>query len=477
MKPPRILVDLNIAFNNGYCGIGNENRLLFKLLSDMPHVQADGLLTSSSNYSIFSTYKQPKSKLAAVAQANYFFLEKLQHEPALKNKMLAALKLYPFYLLKKKRFDLYDLDPMFGDVVWRHTFQKTLAAEDKQSILQNKFYFSDLSGKHASIASYFNRNYQLNTPEHDIALFLEPTAITVSPQTKKVVRYHDAIPVTAPDFTGTRYSKRVLNLLNLCGKDSYYICNSEPTRTALLSINPALEARTFMVPCALATNYQPVSDFARLKQILMTRLSSQLVQPDQLPVIRARIDAMTELNYIVNLATLDPKKNHITLIRAWEQLNYQYPGKVKLIISANPGWMSEEAQNLMRTHIEMGNIIHVANLASDEMPYVISHAKAFVFPSYVEGFGLPPLEAMQCGTPTIVSDIAAHRWVMGDASLFCDPYSVDSLAEAIAKIAYQTDAEPLRQTLISKGHEQVRKYSLSTLAPQWSDVLERIRQL
>lgn len=145
------------------------------------------------------------------------------------------------------------------------------------------------------------------------------------------------------------------------------------------------------------------------------------------------------------------------------------------MIAANPGWLAKEAEDMMRPHIETGNIIHLNNLSLDEISSLFTQAKAFIFPSYTEGFGLPPLEAMQCECPTIVSDIPTHRWVMGDASLYCDPYNPDSLTEAMVKLIYHPKAEELRQDLIRKGLERVSLYSEKALKGQWEEVFSHIK--
>jgi glycosyltransferase involved in cell wall biosynthesis len=299
--------------------------------------------------------------------------------------------------------------------------------------------------------------------------------VSVAPGTIKIVRYHDAIPITEPDFSGSLFSYGTINNLDACARDSWFVCNSEPTRDALLAIKPELETKTFVIPCAMSSNYRQVKDANVLKKILLTRLSTQIVPANELQKVREQISGTNELSYILNLAALDPKKNHVNLIRAWEKLNYQQKTKIKLVISANSGRFAQEAEDMMRPHIQQGDIIHLNNISTEEIPYLFSHAQAFVFPSYTEGFGLPPLEAMQCECPTIVSDIPAHRWVMGDASLYCDPYSVDSIYQAMSRLCFGPGAHAERELLVRNGLEQVKRYSSDKLSGEWEQVFNKIK--
>ena len=477
MKKHNVLVDLKVAMNNGYCGIAKENRLVFKMLANAETIKTNGMLVSTNLSTVFNQYQHADSSVESIAQANRFFHEALHHEPLLKARLLTKLKFAKHFFLKRNRFNLYKINPVFSNTIWRNVFNKSLGPNDKETILKNDFYFSNLTTLHTGSAAYFKRKLHLDTSQHDFAIFLEPMPVSVSSNTIKIVRYHDAIPVTEPDFSGSGYSHGTINTLKICAEDSYFVCNSEPTREALLQIKPELESKTFMIPSAISSNYKKVINEGILKQIMLTRLSGKIVKPDYLPLLRKQIQNTTNMNYIFNLATLDPKKNHMLLINAWEKLNYQYDGQIKLVIAANSGWFSKETEKMMLPHIELGNIIHLDNLSIEELPYLLSHARMFVFPSYTEGFGLPPLEAMQCECPTIVSDIPAHRWVMGDASLYCDPYDADSLTHAMAKLLYKPDAKGLSAELSRKGLERVNRYTEASLSGQWEQLFDRIKSV
>jgi len=84
--------------------------------------------------------------------------------------------------------------------------------------------------------------------------------------------------------------------------------------------------------------------------------------------------------------------------------------------------------------VKNGDIIWLQDVFKHELEILLSHAKAFVFVSLVEGFGIPPLEAMSCSVPVVSSDISVHRWVQGDAPLYCNPYDCQDIAKSIEAV-------------------------------------------
>jgi glycosyltransferase involved in cell wall biosynthesis len=148
---------------------------------------------------------------------------------------------------------------------------------------------------------------------------------------------------------------------------------------------------------------------------------------------------------------------------------------LKLLVVGSPGWKFEPILAAMRGLVAAGDIIHLERVASDELRTLYARAAAFVFPSFAEGFGFPPLEAMQCGTPVIASDIPAHRAVMGDAALYCDPYDVPAMAAAIERLLASEESQSLRAELIARGLERVKLYSQERCVGQWVELLERLK--
>jgi glycosyltransferase involved in cell wall biosynthesis len=110
----------------------------------------------------------------------------------------------------------------------------------------------------------------------------------------------------------------------------------------------------------------------------------------------------------------------------------------------------------------------------DELPLVYAGASAYIIPSLSEGFGLPPLEAMACGTPVISSRESCMPEILGDVPLYFDPYDIEDMAKAMEKIIVDKD---LRKKMISAGLEQVRKYSWDDTAKKTLEVYREVLKL
>ena len=180
--------------------------------------------------------------------------------------------------------------------------------------------------------------------------------------------------------------------------------------------------------------------------------------------------------YILAVSTLEPRKNFTSVVRAWERIRYQHDPDLKLIIVGRPGWRFEPTLAAMRPRILEGSLLHLQDVSSVELQALYAQAECLVSPSYSEGFGFPPLEAMQWGTPAIVSDIPAHRWAMGDAVLYVDPYSVPDIAKKIAQIVVADDRETLRRELRAKAVRQLARYAPEAVGDQWAELFARLKR-
>lgn len=160
--------------------------------------------------------------------------------------------------------------------------------------------------------------------------------------------------------------------------------------------------------------------------------------------------------YFLYLGTLEPRKNIEGLIQAYAKVKKKNMGAVPdLVIAGKKGWNFERIFALVEEYRLEESVIFTGYITEQEIPLLLSGAAAFVFPSFYEGFGLPPLEAMACGTPVISSNAASIPEVVGDAGILIDPYQVDALAEAMEQIATQKE---LRERLREKGLKRSRMF-------------------
>ena len=170
--------------------------------------------------------------------------------------------------------------------------------------------------------------------------------------------------------------------------------------------------------------------------------------------------------YILAVSSIDPRKNFNRHVKAFLQLKL---GDTKLILvgARNAVFSDTKLGSILR---KTENVVLAGYIRDDELIALYRNALCLVYPSLYEGFGLPPLEAMACKCPVVVSRTASLPEVCADAAYYVDPHNVDSIAEGIYKVA--TD-DQLRKTLIEKGSKQVTAFSWEKSAQK---LLESIKQ-
>lgn len=160
--------------------------------------------------------------------------------------------------------------------------------------------------------------------------------------------------------------------------------------------------------------------------------------------------------YILFVGTLEPRKNIVRLIEAFKKIKDKLKGEFKLILIGGRGWYYKDIFATIKRLGLDDSVRYLDYIAREDLPPILNGAEAFVYPSLYEGFGLPPLEAMACGVPILVSDVSCFPEVFGDSALRVDPYSVDEIADGIYRIL--TDRN-LREALRQKGLKKAREYS------------------
>ena len=167
--------------------------------------------------------------------------------------------------------------------------------------------------------------------------------------------------------------------------------------------------------------------------------------------IKTKYDTGKE--YILAVGTIEPRKNLSTLLKAFAIINDK---NIKLVLAGKNGWINEDFFNLLETLNIKNRIIFTGYISMEELAALYSGAKAFVFPSIYEGFGLPLLEAMGCGCPVIASNCSSIPEITEDAAMLFNPQDYKELAKCINEMLENKD---LRATYIQKGFERSRKFN------------------
>ncbi|MCS6803238.1 MAG: glycosyltransferase family 1 protein [Chloroflexota bacterium] len=223
------------------------------------------------------------------------------------------------------------------------------------------------------------------------------------------------------------------------------IAVSEQTKRDVVALYGVPAERIHVIYEGVASRFQPVDD------------------PAQRAALRQRLGLPER--FLLYLGTIEPRKNLIALLDAYQSL-VAAGETADLVIAGRRGWLFEPVFAHVR-RLGLERRVHFLGWVEDaDTPTLLSAARAFVFPSLYEGFGLPPLEAMACGTPVVASNTSSLPEVVGDAGLLVPPTDRAALAAALRRVLAD---DPLVTALREKGLRRARRFrwektALETLA-------------
>ena len=194
---------------------------------------------------------------------------------------------------------------------------------------------------------------------------------------------------------------------------------------------------------------------------------------DKRELQRVRHTYGIDRDYILSVGSIQPRKNLARLVKAYASLRGECSADKlpKLVLVGKCAWLYDET---LRTLDELGvkdSVILTGYVPEADLPALYSSALCFVYPSYFEGFGLPPLEAMKCGAPVIVGNRTSLPEVVGDAGLTVDPFDVDAIAGAIRKLMNDST---LRATLSLMGQERASAFTWRETARQTLRIYQEV---
>lgn len=175
-------------------------------------------------------------------------------------------------------------------------------------------------------------------------------------------------------------------------------------------------------------------------------------------------------HYFLCVGRIERKKNPLTAVRAFEMFKERRGAgdPYELVFVGSPGFGFDEVKRYLQFHPLRDHVRFLPYLPEAEVAALMNGATAFLFPSWYEGFGIPSVEAMACGTAVIASDIPVHREVLGDAALFVPPSQTEAWAEAMRRVVEESG---LRANLRERGPKRATLYSWEKTAEQTWNVL------
>jgi len=259
---------------------------------------------------------------------------------------------------------------------------------------------------------------------------------------KTILTVHDLSFMRLPECSDPRLRAYLLRSVpKSVRRADVVLADSECTRSDLIELLDVPPERVQVLYAGVQDCFQRVQETALLDGV------------------RTKYDLPAR--FVLGLGTLQPRKNFERLIEAYARLATEAAPGIELVIAGGAGWMYD---GIFRRVDELGlqEAVHlIGHVADGDLPALYTRAELFAFPSLYEGFGLPPLEAMACGTPVVASNVSSLPEVLGDAALLVDPYDVRAIAGAMQRVLEDTS---LRRALIKRGLERVRKFTWAAAA-------------
>lgn len=262
-------------------------------------------------------------------------------------------------------------------------------------------------------------------------------------KTKKIITNHSAYPFLFPELQGigeklywTRSQKKAVNAADAV------LSVSETDKNSLSQVLDVDSQKIFVTHLAATKEFKKITDLAVIKKI-----RNQFKLPEK---------------YFLFIGSFYLFKNIPNIIRAFAIIKSEMGISHKLVLVGPKGSGAHDvSKTIKKTGLE--DEVILTGAITEDIPVIYSEADIFLFPTIYDSFGIPVLEAMACGVPTIVSTAGALPEVAGDAALKYDPTDITGIADGIKKLLYDKD---LRKEMIRKGYDQVKKFSWERCAKE-----------
>lgn len=174
--------------------------------------------------------------------------------------------------------------------------------------------------------------------------------------------------------------------------------------------------------------------------------------------------------YILYVGTIEPRKNLARLLKAFQLMKKEQGIEHKLVLAGGSGWKNKEIYQMAESLPCAQDVIFTGYVSEGEKSALYRHAAVFAFPTLYEGFGIPVLEAQNCGVPVLTSDCSSLPEVGGDGALYVNPYDEKAIAQGLWKLL--TDRE-LAEKLVPAGYENRKRFSWERSAERLCEIIEK----
>jgi glycosyltransferase involved in cell wall biosynthesis len=363
------------------------------------------------------------------------------------------------------------------NAIWRVLFAKTLPPEQREQVLSVPYFATDLSVSSIidlCVHSAIPMRKRLVAEQFDAVLFSMPRPVRLPLGVRQIMRFHDAVPITDTDtVSGWKMGLAHSKLIRACDPDAIFVCNSPHSRETLLGLDPRRERTAVVIPCAVAPVQRSLRGISA-HAVIERHLTFRALGPDPRGPEPGWSPLPSNLRYVLSVSTVEPRKNFAGLVRGWERVVARSDPDLRLVIVGESGWRENHALAEMRPGVASGRILHLQHLPQEDLQALMRAAACFALPSFNEGFGYTPLEAMQAGAPCVVSDLPVFRWIFGDSVLYVDPYDTESIAVGIERLTSRTGWQDLGASLQDRSERVLARFRPSSIAQAWEALLLNI---
>lgn len=301
--------------------------------------------------------------------------------------------------------------------------------------------------------------FELSIPavlkKHKVDLFLSPDSyLSLRTPVPSVTVIHDLNFEYYPKdllFFARHYNK--IMFPRFAKKAKRVICVSEYSKSDIHKLYHIPNDKIDVVYNAAKENFQPLSE-------------------DE--VVKTRQEFSDGLPYFLYVGALNPRKNLVNLLKAFDQFCQEKGATTKMLIVGNKMYRTQAIDDTFNQMQFKDQVVFMGHLDTNQLNKVYGAALSLAYVSYFEGFGIPIVEAFRSGCPVITSNVTSMPEVAGDAALLVDPFNVAEIQSALLRIA---DSEVLRKELIRKGYDQVKIFSWDISAERlWESMMKVVQE-
>lgn len=270
---------------------------------------------------------------------------------------------------------------------------------------------------------------------------------------RTVVTVHDMVYKAFPETVRGRTKQMLdLGLVPSMQRADAIVTDSEFSKSEIVKYFPRFEEKIRVVPCGVDTaRFHPEHDAEKIAKVREKHGIGE--------------------QYFLYLGTLEPRKNLVCLIDAYAAYAKSFDAPAQLVLAGGKGWLYDEIFARVTSLGLSDRVIFTQYIAEEDLCALMSGALAFTFPSLYEGFGMPPLEAMACGTPVLVSDAASLPEVTGQSAVIVKAEDVDSITEGLCRLH---EDKALRERLSLEGYNRAKGFSWEHSAQMLYDIYQEI---